>query len=471
MTADPPASPDRPTSLRRRLAWWLVPTLIVILVITAIWSYKSAMTAVNHAYDRSLMTAIKGIAENTHATEGQVLVDIPYAAMDIVDEEVQERIYYAVISADGSTLTGYEDLHPPATVAPGNEPTTIDAKFRKHDVRMIVMSKRLYDPELSGGDTVTIVFAETTEARTHLALQLFLSNLRWQILLVISCGILIAFALSRTFRPLLALCETIRQRHAEDLTPVPVRGVPSEVLPLIAAINVHISRLGRMLEARRRFLADAAHQIRTPLAVLGTQAEYGERQNDTDEMRQIFASMQGSIRGTKHMANQMLTLARAEQINGLIQTRDKLDFVELVRDVAGDFAILALDKRIDLAFESSRPTLVIDGNATMLREMVSNLIDNALRYTPANGHVTLSVKRSGNNVALCVSDDGPGIPATERDNVFKRFYRILGSSNTEGSGLGLAIVREICLAHHGTIRLGDGPAGHGLAIEITLKAD
>ena len=468
MTADSPAPP---VSLRQRLAWWMIPALATILTITAIWSYRSAMSAVNHAYDRSLTTAIKGIAENTHATQGRVIVDIPYSVMDLFDEEVQERIFYAVIGADGTPLTGYEDLTPPRTLRISTEPTMIDSRYRDHDIRLAIMHKRLYDPELIGGDTVTIVFAETIEARTHLALQLFLGGLRWQILLIVSCGILIVFALSRTFRPLLALCETIRRRDAEDLTPVPERGVPSEVLPLIGAINVHIARLGKMLEARRRFLADAAHQIRTPLAVLGTQAEYGERQSDPQEMRQTFAGMQRSIRGTKHMANQMLTLARAEQVNGLIQTRLRLDFVELARDVAGDFAVLALDKHIDLAFEAPESPLWIDGNAVMLREMVSNLADNALRYTPDGGHVTISVTRDSACVCLSISDDGPGIPPAERENVFKRFYRILGSGDSEGSGLGLAIVREICHAHQGTISLGDGPSGHGLTVEIRLKAD
>ena len=469
----PPDSdaPKKAVSLRQQLAWWLIPSLIVILTITAAWSYKNAVSAVNHAYDRSLTTAIKGIAENTHATQGRVVADIPYSAMDLINDEVQERIYYAIIGANGETLTGYEDLKPPPLLRPGGEPTMVDTRFREHDVRMGVMNKRLYDPELVNGDTVTIVFAETIEARTHLALQLFLGSLRWQLLLLLSSGILIVFALSRTFRPLLALCEAIFLRDAEDLTPVPEKDVPSEVLPLISAINVHIARLGKMLEARRRFLADAAHQIRTPLAVLGTQAEYGERQHDPEEMRQTFASMQRSIRTTKHMANQMLTLARAEQVNGLIQARAPVDFVELARDVAGDFAILALEKRIDLAFEAPDASTTINGNTVMLREMIANLVDNALRYTPEGGHVTLSLQRAPGVVRLRVLDDGPGIPPEERENVLKRFYRILGSGDTQGSGLGLSIVSEICHAHQGTISLDSGPGGQGLAVEISLKAD
>ncbi|MEI7429631.1 MAG: sensor histidine kinase N-terminal domain-containing protein [Betaproteobacteria bacterium] len=456
-------------SLRQRLFWWLIPSLIAILLITAIWSYKNAMDAANHAYDRSLTTAIKGIAENTHATEGRVLVDIPYSAMDLFDEEVQERIYYAVIGADGTTLTGDEDLHlPPQISFPKYEPTMVDTHFRQHPVRMGVLSKRLYDPELPAGDTVTILFAETTEARTRLAFQLFFDSLRWQLLLVASGMVLIMLALSKTFRPLLALREAIRQRSAEDLTPVPVSDVPMEVLPLIEAINHHISRLANMLQARRRFLADAAHQIRTPLAVLGTQAEYGERQKDPEEMRRTFKSMLNSIRGTRHMANQMLTLARAEQANGLVHERAKLDLVELARDVAGDFAALALNKHIELAFESSDRPLPVSGNAVMLREMISNLLDNALRYTPGKGHVTLSVSSNQEKALLSVIDDGPGIPCAEQDKVFQRFYRILGSGDSEGSGLGLCIVKEIALAHGAEIRLGEGQDGRGLSIEISL---
>jgi len=458
-----------PLSLRKRLMWWLIPSLILILLVTASWSYKSASEAANHAYDRSLMTAIKGIAENIHATEGRVLVDIPYSAMDLFDEDVQERIYYAVIGADGTLLTGDEDLHlPPHIRTPKYDAVMIDTSFRQHAVRMGILSKRLYDPEMTAGDTVTILFAETTEARTRLALRLFVDNLRWQVLLLVSGLLLLMLALAKTFRPLLALRETIRQRSDEDLTPVPVNDVPSEVLPLIEAINHHIARLASMLQARRRFLADAAHQIRTPLAVLGTQAEYGGRQSDPEEMRRTFASMLNSIRGTRHMANQMLTLARAEQINGLLKERARLDLAELARDVAGDFAALALKKSIDLAFESPGLPMPINGNAVMLREMLSNLLDNALRYTPNSGHVTVSVSRTPAQLQLVVSDDGPGIPAAEQDKVFQRFYRILGSGDTAGSGLGLCIVREIVLAHDGQITLGEGLGGRGLGIAIGL---
>lgn len=169
-----------------------------------------------------------------------------------------------------------------------------------------------------------------------MALRLFFDSLRWQILLIVAAMVVLMVLLSSSLRPLLDLSEAVRRRRPDDLTPVLVSDVPS-ARPLIDAINNHLARLVHMLQARRRFLADAAHQIRTPLAVLGTQADYGVRQLDPEEMRRTFAGMQASIRGTRHLANQMLTLARAEQAEHLLQDRQTLDFAELVREVAGDF--------------------------------------------------------------------------------------------------------------------------------------
>ena len=468
----PPAPDDPSVSLRLRIAGWLVPSLLAILLLSAVWSYNRAIQAANHAYDRSLTTAIKGIAESIHATDGRVSADIPYSALDLVDEDVQERIFYAILAADGTTLTGYEDMRLPAWIPPGKgEPRMLDTRFRDHAVRLAVMKKRLYDPALAAGDTVTILFAETTEARTQMALRLFFDSLRWQILLIVAAMVVLMVLLSSSLRPLLDLSEAVRRRRHDDLTPVPVSDVPSEARPLIDAINNHLARLVHMLQARRRFLADAAHQIRTPLAVLGTQADYGVRQLDPEEMRRTFAGMQASIRGARHLANQMLTLARAEQAEHLLQDRQTLDFAELVREVAGDFALLAVHKGIDLAFDDGGRAARLSGNATMLRAAVSNLIDNALRYTPAGGHVTLALRKDAGQLRLTVCDDGPGIAPEEREAVFKRFYRVLGNRDSEGSGLGLCIVREIVLAHGGAVQLSDAPGGHGLCVDLALPAD
>ena len=391
----------RPFSLRKRAFWWLIPPMAIILLLNAFWSYKGAMDAANRAYDRSLALSLKGIAESIHATGGSISVDIPYSALDLFEEGVQERVYYAIIGPGGKRLTGYDDLQPPALgKRVAEEPVMVDMRFRQQAIRLGALAKRLYDPELIGGDTVTVLFAETTEARTRLAYNLFIESLRPQLFLIFVALILIMIVQRSAFQPLLDLRDTIRQRRGEDLTPVSLSNVPNELRPLIDAINYHMSRLATLLQSRRRFLADAAHQIRTPLTVLGTQAEYGRRQNDPEEMRRTFSSLIDTVRSTRRMTNQMLTLARVEPAHNLMQEFTRLDIAELVHDVAIELAALAFEKNIDLSFDGPATPLPINGNATMLREMVLNLVDNALRYTQDGGHVTLGIALADNGISL-----------------------------------------------------------------------
>ena len=454
-------------SLRRRVARWLLPPLLVLVVINAVLSYLAALDAVNHAYDRSLTASIRSIAEQVHSLEGVISVDVPYSAFETFEAGAQESIFYAVIGPDGRLVTGYDDLSLPAEVPGDGRLMFAAAIYRGVPVRLAAMKKRLYDPALEGGDAVTIVFAETTGSRIALARELFYDSLRRQLLLIALGAVMLALALGSAFRPLVELRDAVRDRADDDLTPVPAGNVPSEVRPLIAAINHHMERLTTMLEARRRFLADAAHQIRTPLAVLTTQAEFGARQADPGEMRRTFESLLATVRSTRRMTNQMLSLSRAEAANVLILEQAPVDLTELARDIALELAPVALGKGIELAFEATGPA-PLTGNAGMLREMIANLIDNAIRYSPPDTHVVIATGARDATVVLAVADEGPGIPPAERDKVFGRFYRILGHGTTDGSGLGLAIVREICLAHRGRITLKDGEGGRGLQVEVEL---
>jgi len=379
-------------------------------------------------------------------------------------------VFYAVIGPDGSLLTGYPDMPLPQVLAGDGVVKTADAIYKGDAVRIGAMRKRLYDPATAGDDNILVLVAETIETRTVLARNLFFDSLRRQLALIALGVMLVLVALGTAFRPLLRLRDTIRNRSEEDLTPVSPADVPSEIRPLIDAINHHMGRLSAMLDARKRFLADAAHQLRTPLTVLGTQAEYGLRQEDPAEMRHTLKGIVRSIRSARRLTNQMLSLSRAEAVNGLIRERGRLDYADLVREVALELSQLALRRQVDLAYEGLRGGLMVDGNDAMLREMVANLIDNAIRYTPAGGQVTVIVAREEEQAVAVVRDSGPGIAPDERDKVFQRFYRSLDQSETEGSGLGLSIVREICLAHSGRVSLDAGPAGRGLEVTVRLPA-
>lgn len=462
---------ERPYSLRRRIAWALLPPALVLLALNATWSFVEAQKSANRAYDRVLTASLKHIADNIHAMGGKISVDIPYSALDISDEEIQGRVFYAVIDQNGALLTGYEGLGHAFSFGLSSDPRMTDSKFGPYSIRLGALSKRLYDPELTGGDSVTVLFAETTEARNHLAMALFKESIRPQLLMIVAGCILMLIVLASTLRPIRNLLASIRVRDAEDLTPVGLTNVPIELQPLIDAINFHMARLARLLETRRRFLADAAHQIRTPLAVLSTQAEYGLRLDNLTETRLTFGGMLDTIRSTRRMANQMLTMARAEVAHDdKIRDPQRLDLCEIAQEVAVELAGIALKKHIDLALEGTETPAYIDGDRTLLYEMTTNLVDNALRYTPAHGHVTIGVTTSDTNIELSVSDDGPGIPEEEREKVFLRFYRILGQNAVEGSGLGLSIVREICLSHRGGVRLAKGLNGRGLSVKVTIPA-
>lgn len=454
-------------SLRQRVVIWLIPPLFLLMVVNAVLSYRGALTVVNRAYDRSLQASMKAIAEGTHSLNGEIVVNIPYSALELFEDGTHEHVFYAVLAPDGRTITGYDDLAPPP-LAPNEHLLVTEARYKGEKIRLGAMRKRLYDAALGDNDAVTILMAETTESRAGLARELFYDSLQRQLMLIGAGLVVLALSLTTAFRPLLHLRAAIRNRSEEDLTPIPRHQVPSEVTPLIDAMNHQMARLDRMVEARKRFLTDAAHQLRTPLAVLNTQVDYGLRQTDPEEMHTTFVGLRDGLRSARHLTDQMLALSRAEAAHGLGHTTQSQDLAALAREVALELSPLALARRIDLGYEGEFGAAAIVGNPPMLREMIANLVDNSIRYTPPGGAVTVAVVRGEAQVELSVADTGPGIPAGERANALKRFYRILGRGNSGGSGLGLSIVNEICLAHGGRLELADGPEGKGLLARVVL---
>ena len=462
-------------SLHQQLAWHLIPPLLVLLALNLYWAYQEDLHTVNLAYDRSLTASISAISERSFSSEGQIKVDVPYSAFEVFDSGLQERIFYAVIAPDHRIITGYENLPIPTTAMAEGKVDIRDAVYLGVPIRIATLAKRMYDPKLGDNDTILIAFAETMESRTQLVRLLFMDSLKRQGLLIILGLVLLLLSLSRALRPLIALRTRVLARPEEDLTPIPVHEVPGEVRPLIDALNYHIARFSAMLQARKRFLADAAHQMRTPLTILRTQVEYGLRQQDPEEMRRTLQAVLNSIANTQRLTNQMLALSQAEAVNGLMQERAPVDLAALVRQVALALSPLAIAKNIELAFDSEDAIAPISGNANLLHEMLNNLIDNAIRYTPPGGKVAIHLGNADSpanpEVVLTVCDNGVGIPPDEYEKVFKRFYRILGEGKSEGSGLGLAIVKEICMAHGGRVSLGPtrlAGAEQGLGVELRL---
>jgi two-component system sensor histidine kinase TctE len=268
-------------------------------------------------------------------------------------------------------------------------------------------------------------------------------------------------------RPLLQLRNEVARRSSQDLSPLPENKVVAEVRPLIHSFNGLMERLDESLILKRRFIADAAHQLRTPLGGLKAQAELAQLLDDPVEIRHSLQQISRAADHAAHLANQLLLLARAEP--GAQDSMEELDLAGLARDVTRYWVQHALHKSIDLGFEIADSDFLIAGNALLLGEMLNNLIDNALRYTPSGGHVTVRISRDDETVVLEVEDNGLGIQECERERVFERFYRVLGS-NQEGCGLGLSIVREVADRHCAEVSLLSGAEGVGTLVRITFRA-
>jgi len=453
--------------LKGRLAVWLFCVLSALLAVDAWFSYSDALGAANQAYDRSLSASVKGIAERIQATESEVVVDIPYSALELFEAGSSDRVFYSVGIPGEEAITGYDGLPLPEHAVP-NSPVFYDGVYKGQQLRLGAMLKPLYRKEFPR--PVMVVIGETTNSRQEVVQHLFLREVARKALLIVVALAVALFATMIAVQPIDKLGQAIRARPDDDLTPMDAVGVPDEVRPLVDAINLRMERIGAMLEARRRFITDAAHQLRTPLAVLNTQAEYALRQHSEGEMRPAIEALHHSLGSAIRLANQLLSLSRAEPINGLTAARQPVDLAAVARDMVVELLPLAGRKGIDLGIEDAGMPLMVSGNPILLRELIANLVDNALRYTPENGVVTVALDQSPEIAAsarLRVIDNGPGIPAEFREQVFLRFFR-LDAADFTGSGLGLSIVREIVHGHGGEIGLDDTPDGHGLLVEVTL---
>lgn len=460
-------------SLRGQLLRWLLIPLAVLVVIDAISVYRNALDAADLAYDRSLLASTRALAERVTIVDGKVVADVPYVALDSFETDTLGRIYYKVTGINGDFVSGYEDLPPlPKNVARSDAyPALVyfyHATYLGEPVRIAALYQPVYDDTMRG--IALIQVGESHEARRDLSRQILFDTLLHQATLVLAAAALAWIAVRFVLRPLMRLTADVEARAPTDLSDFDPSLVHKEVRPLVAAMNGYMARLQTLIAGQRRFIADASHQLRTPLTVLKTQAELALRENDPKAMRDIVESIARTTDSTVHLANRLLTLARAEHgaAEGVLQPTS---LVEAVRQVGLELALQAVKKDIDLSLEAEGEATVM-GNALLLHEMIVNLVDNAIRYTPAGGKVILRVHDDAGMPVLEVEDTGPGIAAAERERVFAPFYRAATaqSVNAAGSGLGLTIVRDIAAMHRASVHLSDGAQGAGLIVRIRFSA-
>ena len=447
------------------LDWMLTPLLLLWPVSLAL-TWLVAQNIAGRPFDRGLEYNVQALAQLVKSDTQRVYFNLPQPAREILRADDADLIYYQVLGARGEFISGEHDFPKPAfdvKVVPG-EVRLRDDEIRGNDVRV---AYTWVSVDIAGSKPVLVQVAETLEKRSVLATEIIKGVMLPQFVILPLAVLLVWLALARGIKPLNQLEERIRQRLPDDLSPLDESSVPLEVAPLVASINDLLTRLKESIATQKRFLADAAHQLKTPLAGLRMQADLAQRESaSAAELKQSLQLIgRASMRAT-HSVNQLLSLARAESGSTHI-ARAPCDLVALASDVIQDSLPRALDKHIDLGYEGVQPgspDVVINVKATVLKELIRNLVDNAINYPPSSaevpGVVTVRVlaDRFGRVVLLQVEDSGPGIPESERDLVFQPFYRALGTE-ADGSGLGLPIVLEIAHQHAATVTLEDATPG------------
>lgn len=469
-------------SLRSQLMRWLLVPLLILVALDAVSVYYNALEVADIAYDRSLLASTRALAERVSIVNGQVVADVPYVALDSFETDTLGRIYYKVTGVNGEFVSGYDDLPPlPANVKRSEAyPALVrfyQADYHDQPVRIAALHQPVYDDTMRG--IALIQVGETMDARRGMTRKILFDTMWRQGVLVSVAALLVWFAVRFVLRPLMQLRSEVESRAPTDLSDFDPARVHKEVRPLVLAMNGYMERLQTLITGQRRFIADASHQLRTPLTVLKTQAELALREfdrtpNDPGALRELVESIAGTTDSTVHLANRLLTLARAEHgaVEGGIVP---VSLADAARQVALELAQNAVAKHIDLSFDAAGEVL-IDGSPLLLRELVVNLLDNAIRYTPVDGRIAVRVGHQQIGADTCpvleVEDTGAGIPASDRERVFAPFYRAPSAqlANPHGAGLGMSIVRDIAAAHGAAIILADGANNAGLLVKVRFPA-
>ncbi len=468
-----PPNPEQEQNIQHSLFgeildWMLAPLLLLWPMSIAI-TYLVAKSIANQPFDHALKDNVTVLAQQVREVDGKVVANLPDSARDILRADDADTVYFQVAGPRGTFVAGDRDLPQPGE----DDADNAEVHFRNvslHGTQVRIAYSWVHlDPARpdAEGRLALVQVGETLEKRAQLANAIIKGVILPQFIILPVILALVWFALSRGLSPLAQLQERIRARRPDDLSPIDSRQVPEEISPLVGSLNDMLGRLSQTIDMQKRFIADAAHQMKTPLAGMRMQSELALRQLDADEIHRSLEQLAKSSESATRLVNQLLALARAENQPHAGLAFEQVDLVSLARATVQEWVQASFAHRIDLGFEPPDEPVIIAANALMLRELLSNLIDNAVRYTPAGGSVTVRVRRDGDDALLEVEDTGPGIAPAERPHVFERFYRILGSS-VPGSGLGLAIVREIAQQHGAEIDIFNNPRSHSLKLPGSL---
>ena len=453
-------------SIRLNLLGWLILPSLIILGASAWLSYGQALRLSTLVTDRDLTASARMIAEQVGFADGSLGLVIPPAALELFASDSHDEVAYAVTDPQGILIAGYPGLNAPDPGSENGATAFFETTFRTDErMRAVAFAQTVVTP--TGPLEVRVAVGETLKARDALVLTLWARGFLEQAVVVIAGAVSIWFGITRELAPLLRLRAEVRDRPADRFEPFNARSVQTEIRPLVLALNSHMERLREQIDRQRRFLESAAHQLRTPLAVMKTQVGYALRTPETKEVTLALGEVDTNLSTMARMTNQLLTLGGVEHSRNHTHSQT-VDLSAIARQVVLDEAPRTLDAGIEVTFDTDGPAPVL-GTEVMLSEMVVNLIENLAAHAGTHATASVAVRRGPRDVILRVEDNGRGVADEDRPLLLQRFQRGR-NAKPGGSGLGLSIVAEIAEALGGAVELPVPRAGRGFTVVVRLPS-
>lgn len=460
-------------SIRSTLLWILIPAIVLTSVLSLWISSVELTDRVNAAFDRALAGALQSIALNVNTESGGLAMEQPFYMIEFMELATDSRVYFRVSTEDGLSEIGYSELPLPEEMhLEDGRPVFYNGEYFGEPLRLATMalssSERLATPL---GSRIIIQVAESIAGRDEFIRRVLLQTVRKDVALLLLFVLLVSGGAILALRPLRETSEVIHQRASGNLQPIDETSLPREVRPLIHAINLHMERYARKTTTQQQFLDDTSHQLRTPLSVLMMQVEYAKSLAKTEEMKEVLEAIQQRLNNTIQLTNQMMALGRVHDAADKLrsgQSLEDVDLCQVAREVVNDFLATAREKRQDFGLDLPESPVVVQGIGWLLHQALSNMVNNAIKYSPAQARITVSVFTQDDRAVLQVEDNGPGMSAEDIALAGHRFRRGEAGRAQHGSGLGLAIVQTIADINNAHMHIATAPDGTGLVAQLSF---
>jgi two-component system sensor histidine kinase TctE len=460
-----------PRALKNQLRLWLLLTMLLVLGVSAALSYSRALHYATQAYDQSLLRTVLALADEVIIdTNNEVKLELPEIASHLLSYNDGDHIYIKISAPSGKLVFGEAHLPLPHQPPGGNQQVYYNSRYKNEAIRAVTFG--LPESNAASAKNILITMAETTGKRDAMVAEMVEEMLLPQVLMMILAAIVIELGIHFALKPMQDLRESLHQRSHRDLSPLDTSASPLELQPLLQAMNALLARVKAGIQQQQQFIADASHQLRTPIAGLQTQAELALRSHSPEEVKEPLNYILRSTTRLSHLIQRLLSLARTDAASSQLVFKP-VSLTGLIYDECARWVGPASDKQLELEVLIETQQDQVLGDALMLSEMLNNLLENAIQYTPEQGLLQIRLWQDGKHLLLQVSDSGVGIPVDQKELIFERFHR-LDPNQGNGCGLGLAIVAEIAEHHNATITVTEGlehPTGYHTGSQFTVKFD